>query len=154
MRERKVSVQIMCLKWSHTLNYNDLWIAHIETKRHSYPMLAVQFLKKGKKGRNIYAYLRDQIKHCKICLKKWKRLSNIVAVDCFLRMNSNFVLFYLHPQRRLVSHPQFLENSCDVSLWSSAGNRKRTNYRHTGEFELYFHAIITATHCQCYIIMA
>lgn len=31
---------------------------------------------------------------------------------------------YLHPQTHLVSHPQFLENSYDVSLWLSAEHRK------------------------------
>lgn len=41
-------------------------------------------------------------------------------------------MLYLHPQIHLVFHPQFLGNSCDVSLWSSAGHRRtlKTHIRH------------------------
>ncbi len=48
-RDRETKMVKVSLKWSHTLFYNHLWMSHIGRKRHSYLMLAVQFLKKAKK---------------------------------------------------------------------------------------------------------
>lgn len=98
------------------------------------PNVSCAIPKKGQKEKKEKKeYSRDWFKHRKISHKKRESyLENIIVVDCFHMINNNFVALYLRPQRRLVSHPLFLENSCDVSLWLSAGNKsKRKNQLQT-----------------------
>jgi len=66
---------------------------------------------------------------------KGKKKKELKQINTFIIQNSTvsycllsliiILVLYLHPQTRLEFHPQFLGNSCDVSLWLSAGHTKK-----------------------------
>lgn len=103
-------------------------------------MLAVRFLKKGKRKKNVK---RKKSTHLNILKSDSQRGSHmwkqLLQSDCFYTM-----MLYLHPQRRPVSHPLFLESSFDVSLWLSTGDKSKWgNQLHTS------HCVLTVTVFPC-----